>query len=91
MKVLEGLDPGIAKYVEGLRSQGVETFESCEGGSGHTYPEPTVAFHGTAYAGFQALGIALEMGFPVRDLRRVWKVDRGEPRGPVWEMTFYSL
>ena len=36
------LDAGIAQAVVALRAGGVETFESCEGGPGHAYPEPTV-------------------------------------------------
>jgi hypothetical protein len=35
-----GLDPGIAEYVRVLLAQGVETFESCQGGPGHAYTEP---------------------------------------------------
>ncbi|MGI8519378.1 MAG: hypothetical protein ACR2MC_02000 [Actinomycetota bacterium] len=85
-----GLDPGIAHIVDALRAHGVETFESCEGGAGHSYAEPTVAFHGVYAAGFHALSIALGLGLPVRDLRRVWEVVRGEPSGPVWQMTFMN-
>jgi hypothetical protein len=36
------LDPGIRQAVRILREAGVETFESCEGGERHAYPEPTV-------------------------------------------------
>lgn len=82
------LDPGIRPYVEGLRAAGVETFESCEGGRGHTYPEPTVRFHGDFAEGFRALAIAIRHRWPVADLRRTWPVVAGEPTGPWWEMTF---
>lgn len=40
------LDSGIRNYVLILRSGGIETFESCEGGEGHVFPEPTVRFLG---------------------------------------------
>ena len=40
------LDPKIEQAVLVLRSAGVETFESCEGGEGHAYTEPTIRFHG---------------------------------------------
>lgn len=33
------LDPGIASYVHILHQAGIETYESCQGGKGHTYPE----------------------------------------------------
>lgn len=82
------LDEGIAPYVRILRSEGVETVESCEGGEGHAFPEPTIRFDGEQYEGFRALGIAMCYGLPVSDLRRVWRIIDGEPTGPVWEMTF---
>lgn len=41
-----GLDPGIRDAVVALRRGGVETFESCQGGAGHAYPEPTIRFFG---------------------------------------------
>ena len=84
------LDPGIVRAVEVLRSGGVETFESCQGGEGHAYSEPTVRFHGERPEGFRALGVALQHGLPVRELRRVWPLVDSEPTGPYWEMTFVS-
>lgn len=85
------LDPGIRRYVLLLRANGVETYESCEGGDGHSFPEPTVRFHGEHAEGFRALSVALSLRFPVADLRRRWSVQDGEPTGPNWEMTFYKL
>lgn len=82
------LDPGIYDAVVALQDSGVETFESCEGGPGHAYPEPTVRFHGDKAAGLRALAIALEKGLPVSELRRTWPVIEGEPTGPYWELTF---
>ena len=82
------LDPGIRRAVLILRRGGVETFESCDGGPGHPYPEPTIRFHGTAWAGFKALAVAMEHGLPVLDLRRVWDIVDGAPTGPWWELTF---
>src|SRR6266540_3788315 len=40
---------------ERLQTCGIETFESCEGGPGHAYPEPTIRFQGTPEAGWRAL------------------------------------
>lgn len=83
------IDPGILKAVERLQADGVATFESCEGGTGHAYPEPTVRFSGTPETGWRALGICLAYGLPVLALRRVWYVlDSNEPTGPHWEITF---
>lgn len=83
------LDPGIADAVRRLQASGIETFESCEGGLGHAYPEPTVRFHGTPEAGWRAVSVCLAYGLPVLSLRRVWDVlERNEPTGPYWEITF---
>lgn len=82
------LDPGIADAVLCLVGAGIETFESCEGGPGHAYPEPTVRFHGDRTEGLRALAAALAANLPVKDLRRVWPVLDGEPTGPWWELTF---
>ena len=83
-----GLDPGIAEAVAVLRGAGVETFESCEGGEGHAYPEPTVRFHGDSSEGLRALAVAMEAGLPVFELRRVWVIQDEEPNGPWWELVF---
>lgn len=82
------VDAGIARYVEVLMTNGVETFESCEGGTGHPFYEPTVRFFGGQAEGFRALGIAMQNGLPVSFLRRYWTILDGEPVGPQWEMTF---
>ena len=82
------LDRGIEAMVLALRAVGVETFESCEGGLGHAYPEPTVRFHGNQSEGFRALAAAMQSGLRVAELRRVWPVLESEPTGPWWELTF---
>ncbi len=88
---LDALDPGIARYVDVLNASGVETFESCEGGDGHAFTEPTIRFYGERGEGFRALSIAVQHDLPVSELRRYWQVNRaGEPEGPHWELTFRS-
>jgi hypothetical protein len=82
------LDPGIAPYVEALGEAGFETFESCEGGAAHAYPEPTIRFHGDHSEGLRALAFALRRRFPVGALRRSWPVIDREPAAPIWELTF---
>ena len=83
-------DPAIRQTVEILREAGVETFESCQGGPGHAFAEPTVRFHGGRDEGFRVLAWALQRGLPVNEVRRYWQVVDGEPRGPYWEMTFHE-
>ena len=82
------IDPGIAKAVRILWDAGIETFESCEGGPGHSFHEPTVRFHGGRSEGFRALAITHQHGLKVSGLRRYWDVIDGEPVGPHWELTF---
>jgi hypothetical protein len=82
------LDPGIRPYVEALNAAGIETFESCEGGAGHAYAEPTVRFNGDRSEGFKALAAAMQANLPVAELRRVWPILEGDPTGPWWELTF---
>jgi len=82
------LDPGIRRFVLIFRRFGIETFESCEGGDGHSYPEPTIRFHGNSGEGFKAMSVAMTFGLPVQALRRTWDVIEGELTGPWWEITF---
>lgn len=82
------LDAGIARAVAILRAAEIETFESCEGGPGHSYPEPTVAFHGDPSEGFRAYAAAVGHGLRVFKLQRIWRVDYGELTGPWWQLVF---
>jgi hypothetical protein len=83
------IDPGIRQAVKRLQEHGVQTYESCEGSPGHSYPEPTVAFYGGPEEGWRAVGICLSYRLPILSLRRVWDVlEVNEPTGPHWEITF---
>lgn len=82
------LDPGIRRYVIALREGGIETFESCQGGEGHAFAEPTIRFHGGRYEGYRAVAVAMERGLPVAQLRRAWGLYDSELEGPWWEITF---
>jgi hypothetical protein len=91
-KWLASMDPGIAPFVNVLDAAGIETYESCEGGESHAYAEPGIRFHGDIGAGFKALSVAVEHGFPVCDLRRFWSIRKsGEPDGPHWELVFSRI
>jgi len=85
---VRAIDKGIAREVRVLWKNGIETFESCEGGHGHAFTEPTVCFHGGHSEGFRALAVALQHGLRVSELRRYYSVEDGEPVGPKWAMTF---
>lgn len=81
------LDDGIKQAVILLQQNGVETFESCEGGADHAFPGPTVRFHGDSSEGFRVLAVAQQNGLRVDQLRRYYQVQDGEPTGPYWELT----
>lgn len=86
------LDKGIRLAVERLQACGIETCQSCEGGPGHSYPEPTVEFYGGPEAGWRAVGACLAYGLPIMTLNRKWDVsDRIEVTGPIWEIIFRPL
>lgn len=85
------LDPGIRQAVLALRSGGIETYESCDGGPGHAFAEPTVRFYGNAWEGMKAFSVAMTLGLPVLSVRRIWEVNDGALEGPWWEMTFRRM
>ena len=85
------LDRWISFAVKVLREAGIATYESCQGGPCHAYPEPTVRFHGTYADGFKAFAAAMTYGLPVSSLRRFWSITNGELTGPYWELTFGPL
>ena len=82
------LDKGIRNEVKILRKSGIETFESCEGGKGHAFFEPTIRFHGNQPEGLKAVSVAMYGNLKVAELRRVYRVDEREMIGPWWELTF---
>ncbi|MDP1707975.1 MAG: hypothetical protein Q8L89_02770 [Gammaproteobacteria bacterium] len=80
------LDSGIRRAVLILRRGGIETFESCEGGNGHAFTEPTIRFHGDTAAGFKAYAVAKDYGLPVYGVQLAYRVMDGMLTGPWWEM-----
>jgi hypothetical protein len=64
-------------------------FESCDGGGGHAYTEPTIRFSGGRDGGFRALAVTLAHRFPLHSIRRHWAVIDGEPSWPDREIAFW--
>jgi hypothetical protein len=85
---MNAIDAGVRRYVETLRAEGIETFDSCQGGAGHACPEPVVRFHGNAFEGYRAFAVAMTHGLPVLSVRHVYDVIDLRLTGPWWEMTF---
>ena len=83
------LDPKIEPIVKLFNANGIETFESCQGGQGHWFHEPTVRFKGGSDEGYYAVSVALYHELDPYCLRRYWKVRENELVGPDWEMEFW--
>jgi hypothetical protein len=83
------LDPLIRPIVKVLWEEGVETYECCQGGLGHTYPEPAVRFYGGKGEGLRVMAVALAYNLHPTELRRFYTVQDGEIVGPDWEICFH--
>lgn len=83
------LDPDIMEIVRILRFNGVETFESCQGGKGHVSELPMVRFSGSQGEGYRAVAILLDWGYAVKNLQREWHIDGHELTGPTWKIILH--
>ncbi len=84
------LDTGIERAVLFLINNGIETWESCEGGEGHSYPEPAVRFHGGYSELLRAASLLIGRQFPVKRFSRVHRVIEGELDRMTNEVVFYK-
>jgi hypothetical protein len=82
------LDMGIVRAVRVLREADLATVESCEGGPGHAYPEPSVKFRGDPAEAWKAVSALMSYGLPIDELRQVYSFEYGAPTGPEWVVTF---
>lgn len=89
-KWYDQLDSGICFPVKVLHAYGIETCQSCEGGSGHSYPEPTVDLLGSPRErpGFAALHYLEAYGLEVASVSQVWNVAQGLIHETVWRIVF---
>ncbi len=85
-----GLDPGIRFAVRVLHAAGFDTCQSCQGGDGHSYLEPTVDMvaGGDDADGFGALAALAEFGLPVSGIAIFWNIKNGLPYEKLWRITF---
>lgn len=86
----EGLDAGIRFAVRVLHAAGFETCQSCQGGKGHAYAEPTVEMIATGddSRGFGALDALRGYGLPVSQVAITWPIRNGYPYEKNWTITF---
>lgn len=97
-ELINDLDEGIRDAVVLLNKHGFKTFESCQGGEGHCYPEPTVRFEGSEFDLIRAYELCHIHGMNVSEAKRVyWKTDvysevtHGDSIGENWNSPFNEL
>jgi hypothetical protein len=88
---LDHLDRWMRYAVLVLHRGGIRTYESCQGGHGHAFPEPTVRFEGDREDAFRAVTLARSCGLPAHHLRQFWRLNEEGAESPAWELTFYPL
>ncbi len=84
------IDKGILNEVLVLRKHGVDTFESCQGGVNHSFPEPTIKFHGDRNEGIRVAYICLQEFLSITEIRRTFSIENEEITMPYWEVVFKS-
>jgi hypothetical protein len=88
----KALDRGIRFAVRVLHASGFDTCQSCQGGKGHAYFEPTIEMVATGddANGFGALAALRAYGLPVNAVALVWPVHvhNGTPYEKNWRITF---
>lgn len=94
------IDPLILPAVKILNEHGFETFESCQGGEGHCYPEPTIRFFGDEFDLIRAYEICGCYGINVYEVKRVFikedvykenKSKNAMPLGIAWGKPFNEI
>lgn len=88
----DGIDLGVRFAVKVLHAAGIETCQSCQGGAGHSYPEPSIDLpaRGDDADGFGALAALQAYGLPVFAVHLVWSVRNGVPYEKLWRIVFSS-
>lgn len=86
----KNLDVGIRFAVRVLHANGIETCQSCQGGKGHPYDQPTIEMISTGgdANGFAALAVLQAYGLPVDAVAIVWPIRNGLPYERLWRITF---
>lgn len=84
-----GIDAGVRFAVRVLHAAGIETCQSCEGGQGHAYTEPSVDMRADGphrAGGFRALSALADYGLHVRRIELVWDVVDDLPTERIWRV-----
>jgi hypothetical protein len=94
------IDPLILPAVQILNEHGFKTFESCQGGEGHAFYEPTIRFEGDETDLIRACEICRLYGLIVSEGRRIFRKapvyrDDNTPNvhliGETWDKPFNEI
>ena len=95
---ISDIDEGIRPAVEILRKHGFETFESCESGKEHCFPEPTVRFFGDEFDCIRAYETCELNNLNVYEVKRVYRKiqlyempQEKKELGEVWDKPFNEI
>ena len=80
------LDPLIEPVVKLLNEHHITTTQSCQGGFGHSYDEPTVAIAGGIEEALHAASLLITYGYKVRRLVSYMDFTRNFPTELGWEI-----
>ncbi len=86
------IDKGIRFAVRVLNAKGIDTQQSCQGGKGHAYNQPSVDIPATDddAKGFAALSALRDYGLPVQEVSIIWPVSGSLPTEKFWRVTFFK-
>jgi len=84
-----GLDAGIRLAVRVIHAAGIDTCQSCQGGEGHAYDQPSIDLCASGHdaRGFAVLSALTDYGLDVAELQLVWNVKNGLPYEQLWRVT----
>lgn len=72
LEILSAVDEVIRPAVKIMREHSFSTFESCQGGKGHPFTEPTIRFNGTEFDLITAYELCYHYKLNVTCVRRVY-------------------
>lgn len=93
----EEIDPLILPAVEILNKYGFKTFESCQGGDGHCFPQPIVRFEGNEFDLIRAYEICQWYNLYPSEARRVFrknlaeKDEKNPDAAALWDKPFNEI
>ena len=80
-------DPEIIPILKILNENGIDTFESCQGGIEHAFGKPTICFEGNYETAMKVMNLCKKFNIDYFRKYYCYETD-GTFRGPEWEIVF---